>query len=314
MPLLLALNVLQVTLLCQNNCIMNDYEMLIKEAQSYAQGNPLGLEIMSMSRKCYIIMDWIPKVAYKICPQISYNSSWLYVYMHGLLRELGRSIVPEESLEEPNKWSRIWDGKDFRKVIFPKYCKDIIDGIEAIIVDVGYESDHDVGYQSDDGELHESIIKPLYSLTYLYVSGSKDLIKLPDFEMPKALGRLTCKAANAKKKGQLKTSLFLEIEEHNIAKTLIHQVSEDGSVDGRSNIQKYLASNCMCFDVESECIKMYPMPLNIQNHDVKYFGESCGHLHMILQSPDPFSFDILELEEDYSGWALRFGLILDLCK
>ncbi|TKY46352.1 F-box protein [Spatholobus suberectus] len=53
------------------------------------------------------------------------------------------------------------------------------------------------------------------------------------------------------------------------------------------------------------------MPPNIENRDVRYFGESRGHLHVILLSPELFLFDILELEKDYSGWSLMFCLYLN---
>jgi len=37
------------------------------------------------------------------------------IYMHRLLRDLGRCIVREKSPKEPIKWSRLWDYKDFQK-------------------------------------------------------------------------------------------------------------------------------------------------------------------------------------------------------
>ncbi|KAG4968018.1 hypothetical protein JHK87_033669 [Glycine soja] len=39
------------------------------------------------------------------------------IYMHGLLRDLGRYIVREESPKEPRKWNRLWDYKDLHEVM-----------------------------------------------------------------------------------------------------------------------------------------------------------------------------------------------------
>ena len=39
------------------------------------------------------------------------------ISLHDLLKELGRSIVKEESPKEPRKWSRLWDYKDVHNVI-----------------------------------------------------------------------------------------------------------------------------------------------------------------------------------------------------
>ncbi|XP_020203767.1 F-box protein At5g07610 [Cajanus cajan] len=66
------------------------------------------------------------------------------------------------------------------------------------------------------------------------------------------------------------------------------------------------AKESFYFDVESQCLKTYPMPPNIENHEKSHFGESRGRLHMILMSPQLFLYDIFELEEDYSAWSLRF--------
>ncbi|KAK7266878.1 hypothetical protein RIF29_19539 [Crotalaria pallida] len=68
----------------------------------------------------------------------------------------------------------------------------------------------------------------------------------------------------------------------------------------------------LCFDVENQCFKTFPMPHDIDSFYIRYFGECGGHLHIIL-SPNtltPMNFDILELKEDCSGWSLRFHVNL----
>nr|KYP35164.1 F-box protein At5g07610 family [Cajanus cajan] len=65
------------------------------------------------------------------------------------------------------------------------------------------------------------------------------------------------------------------------------------------------AKESFYFDVENQCLKTYPMPPNIENHEKSHFSESRGRLHMMLLSPQ-LLFDIYELKEDYSAWSLRF--------
>ncbi|XP_045826119.1 disease resistance protein RUN1-like [Trifolium pratense] len=40
-----------------------------------------------------------------------------FIFMHGLFKELGKSIVREKSPKEPRKWNRLWDYKDVHKVM-----------------------------------------------------------------------------------------------------------------------------------------------------------------------------------------------------
>ena len=39
------------------------------------------------------------------------------IYMHDLLRDLGKCIVREKSPKEPRKWSRLWECEDLYKVM-----------------------------------------------------------------------------------------------------------------------------------------------------------------------------------------------------
>ena len=45
------------------------------------------------------------------------------IFMHDLLKELGKSIVREKSPKEPRKWSRLWDYKDVHNVISKSMVK-----------------------------------------------------------------------------------------------------------------------------------------------------------------------------------------------
>jgi len=45
------------------------------------------------------------------------------IFMHGLFKELGKSIVREKSPKEPRKWNRLWDYKDVHNVISENMVK-----------------------------------------------------------------------------------------------------------------------------------------------------------------------------------------------
>ncbi|KAF7819217.1 F-box protein [Senna tora] len=68
------------------------------------------------------------------------------------------------------------------------------------------------------------------------------------------------------------------------------------------------------FEVESQCLKRLPMPPESEDWEygnVGYFGESRGHLHMVLiDRHELVEFDILEINEDYSGWSVRYHVDL----
>ncbi|KAK7245302.1 hypothetical protein RIF29_40141 [Crotalaria pallida] len=66
------------------------------------------------------------------------------------------------------------------------------------------------------------------------------------------------------------------------------------------------------FDVGNRYLKSYLMPwCPIRYSKVSYFGESGGHLHMILQQHlNVLLFDIFELKEDSSEWLVRFHVDL----
>ncbi|XP_010263254.1 PREDICTED: F-box protein At5g07610-like [Nelumbo nucifera] len=78
----------------------------------------------------------------------------------------------------------------------------------------------------------------------------------------------------------------------------------------------------LCFDVERECLRtMPPLPQLTQalnRRGYLYFGESQGHLHLIVANvrhqafgPETTSFAVLEMEKDYSGWFVKYQVDLD---
>ncbi|XP_057425500.1 F-box protein At5g07610-like [Lotus japonicus] len=70
------------------------------------------------------------------------------------------------------------------------------------------------------------------------------------------------------------------------------------------------------FDVDTQTLKNFPMPLSDlewENQCIAHFGQSAGHLYLILcEEPPNFEFevlplyDIFELKEDLSGWLLKY--------
>ncbi|RDY06491.1 TMV resistance protein N, partial [Mucuna pruriens] len=67
-----------------------------------------------------------------------------YIFMHGLLKDLGWFIVREKSPMKPRKWSRLWDFQDFLKVMS--------DNVEA-------ENLEAIAVQQDEMEFRETTIK-----------------------------------------------------------------------------------------------------------------------------------------------------------
>lgn len=59
------------------------------------------------------------------------------------------------------------------------------------------------------------------------------------------------------------------------------------------------------FDVDTTYLRSMPMPSC--NREIGYFGESRGRLLMIVfDRPKHLEFDVLEMEDDYSGWSVRY--------
>ncbi|OIT39837.1 PREDICTED: F-box protein At5g07610-like [Nicotiana attenuata] len=80
----------------------------------------------------------------------------------------------------------------------------------------------------------------------------------------------------------------------------MHWVSENGSF--------------LRFDLDSLCFKTMPstvIPNGLLKRNIRYFGQSGGHLHLIeVQGFSSMSFEVLELESDYSRWFVKYRVDL----
>ncbi|XP_061991811.1 F-box protein At5g07610-like [Rosa rugosa] len=65
------------------------------------------------------------------------------------------------------------------------------------------------------------------------------------------------------------------------------------------------------FDVDKECLNPMPMPHSSIYGTVNYFGESRGHLHLVMSTTSILELDVFELEKDYSVWSVRYHINLD---
>lgn len=65
------------------------------------------------------------------------------------------------------------------------------------------------------------------------------------------------------------------------------------------------------FDVDKECLNQMPMPRSLTYGTVHYFGESRGHLHLVMSTTSTLELDVFELEKDYSSWSVRYHINLD---
>nr|XP_011463564.1 PREDICTED: uncharacterized protein LOC101303415 [Fragaria vesca subsp. vesca] len=71
------------------------------------------------------------------------------------------------------------------------------------------------------------------------------------------------------------------------------------------------------FDMNEQSLRLVaaatPVPEGVKSQVVhRYFGESGGHLHLIeFYKHYDTQFDIMEMEEDYSGWFLRYYVDLN---
>jgi len=67
-----------------------------------------------------------PKIGLKVLIDKSLITCKGMISMHDLLKELGKSIVKEESPKEPRKWNRLWDYKDVHNVISENMVKQLL--------------------------------------------------------------------------------------------------------------------------------------------------------------------------------------------
>ncbi|XP_050217274.1 F-box protein At5g07610-like [Mercurialis annua] len=78
---------------------------------------------------------------------------------------------------------------------------------------------------------------------------------------------------------------------------------------------------CLYFDVETESLKEMQRPPSYLTGaiggKVYYFGESRGHLHLVISNLSEslsLEFDVLEMEMDYSQWSVRYRVNLGSVK
>ncbi|OUZ99231.1 F-box domain [Macleaya cordata] len=82
-------------------------------------------------------------------------------------------------------------------------------------------------------------------------------------------------------------------------------------------INRLEEGSSLYFDVDRELVKTMPMPPIPDEWDermTEYFGECRGHMHLIEIYGPCTSFDILEMETDYSGWNVKYRVNLDSLK
>ncbi|OMO52209.1 hypothetical protein COLO4_37348 [Corchorus olitorius] len=68
----------------------------------------------------------------------------------------------------------------------------------------------------------------------------------------------------------------------------------------------------LCFDVEKEKFRHFPMPTFLEDSRYRHFEESGGHLYLmeVIDDSDTLLYDVYEMERDYSGWFLKYKVDL----
>lgn len=71
-------------------------------------------------------------------------------------------------------------------------------------------------------------------------------------------------------------------------------------------------SDIVCFDIDEGYLKIMPLPLISNGSNVVYFGESSGHLHLVVNFKGSEALlNVFEMETDYSRWVLKYCCDLD---
>lgn len=71
-------------------------------------------------------------------------------------------------------------------------------------------------------------------------------------------------------------------------------------------------SDIVCFDIDEGYLKIMPLPLTSNGSNVVYFGESSGHLHLVVNFKGSEALlNVFEMETDYSRWVLKYCCDLD---
>ncbi|XP_076919350.1 F-box protein At5g07610-like [Bidens hawaiensis] len=71
--------------------------------------------------------------------------------------------------------------------------------------------------------------------------------------------------------------------------------------------------NLMCFHIESQQLQKLPLPKEVITPIIRtsYFGESRGHLHLIVNAEYSNHFCVFEMLRDRSGWFLKYRVQLN---
>ncbi|KAF8404539.1 hypothetical protein HHK36_009426 [Tetracentron sinense] len=80
-------------------------------------------------------------------------------------------------------------------------------------------------------------------------------------------------------------------------------------------VPKWGSEPPLYFDVEREILRELPMPPESPClRQIRYIGESRGHMHLIDIYDDrtPKQFDVLEMESNHSKWVFRYRVDLDV--
>ncbi|XP_076901784.1 F-box protein At5g07610-like [Bidens hawaiensis] len=79
----------------------------------------------------------------------------------------------------------------------------------------------------------------------------------------------------------------------------------------------YRSTNHLYFKIDDERLQMLPLPEGFgsdESYLIMYFGESIGHLHLILRrdrKQDILSVNVYEMLRDHSRWFVKYRLQLD---
>ncbi|KAK6941181.1 F-box domain [Dillenia turbinata] len=73
------------------------------------------------------------------------------------------------------------------------------------------------------------------------------------------------------------------------------------------DVSSYDIYDFLCFDIDQERFRTIPMPSvdrKIEFAECEYFGESCGHLHLVYKDKSG-EFYVVEMEKDYSKLVIK---------
>ncbi|KAK6124856.1 hypothetical protein DH2020_041390 [Rehmannia glutinosa] len=87
-------------------------------------------------------------------------------------------------------------------------------------------------------------------------------------------------------------------------------------LNGSIHWPSYTEDSSYYFHVENECFKLMPMP-PVQDQrsrrSIRFFDESGGWLLLIdFHEPFPTKFDVFGMENDYSGWSVKYRVDFSL--